>query len=96
MEGQGDVAVFVFVGLSEQSTPERGERVLLVTIGLHCLTIEDSRTFFLAHTVVSLSDLDFTVEMEHRVKKGILYSIHMMVARSLSEWQYVAVMHWQF
>ena len=75
MEGQGDVAVFVFVGLSEQSTPERGERVLLVTIGLHCLTIEDSRTFFLAHTVVSLSDLDFTVEMEHRVKKGILYSI---------------------
>ena len=34
MEGQGDVAVFVFVGLSEQSTPERGERVFLVTIGL--------------------------------------------------------------
>ena len=34
MEGQGDVAVFVFVGHSEQSTLERGERVLLVTIGL--------------------------------------------------------------
>ena len=40
---------------------------------------------------MSLSDLDFTVEMEHRVKKGILYTIqYMMVARSLSEWQYVA------
>ena len=31
MEGQGDVAVFVFVGLSEQSTPERGERKSLTS-----------------------------------------------------------------